>query len=107
MADSVVDITYGVFNDPAYFEPRFARGEIHPLLREQILEKPMFESALPGPAKRFMNWANTQRLEEGGPDRVARDGYVILREQRVIKEPWRTIEGAELEAIDDGRRPNG
>lgn len=106
-ADETVEEMWGVFNDPAHFEPRFTSGQLHPMLREQLLDTPLFTSALPGPAKRFKNWTDNDRFEKGGPDRVARDGYTVLRVQRVTKTAWRLVEGAELEAIDDGRRPNG
>lgn len=105
--EPVVEEVWAVFNDPALFEPRFASGQLHPMLREQLLETPLFSSSLPGAAKRFMNWTNTERAEKGGPDAIARDGYAILRHQTITRSAWRTVEGAELDAIEDGRRPNG
>jgi len=105
--DDVIEDMYGVFNDPVFFEPRFASGELHPLLRTRLLDEPLYTNSLPGPAKRHMNWLNTQRLENGGPDRIAREGYVILRHQRITRTAWRTVQGQELEDVDDGRRANG
>lgn len=105
-ADEVIE-EWGVFNDPAYFEPRFADGQLHGLLREQLLETPLFQAPLPGPAKRFAEWTNRERFERGGPDRIAQDGLVVVRTRTITKTAWRTISGVEYEQIDDGRRPNG
>lgn len=95
---------WAVFNDPAFWEPKFASGEVHPELRENILERPLWSTELPGAAKRYQQYYNDQRKEFG---QLATAGPVILRVQRITKEPWRTVEGQEWEDIDDGRKPNG
>lgn len=96
------EMLYGVFNDPEVLEPMFASGRLHPFLREKLLEEPLWTSPLPGPAKRFMKWTNEQRAMNP----VNNMGQAVLREQRIVRTPWRTIEGTELEAINDGRRAN-
>lgn len=99
-----VETLYGIFNDPQFFEHRFASGEIHPALREKILEEPLWTTDVAGPAKRFMIYQNEQRAERG---QLHKDGLTILKEQQVIRHPWREIKGQELDDIDEGRRANG
>src|SRR5690349_22952502 len=91
---------WGVFNDPDFWEPKFASGEMHEELREVVLERPLFVSDVAGEAKRYQQFFNLQRTEHGQMEFA---GPLILQMQRVIRYPWRKIEGAEWEAIDDGR----
>lgn len=100
----LVQELWGIFNDPQFFEPRFADGTIHPMLREKLLEEPLWTSDMPGPAKRFVEWQNRDRTEQG---RIEREGPVILRVQEVIRKPWRTVTGQEYNDINDGRAPSG
>jgi hypothetical protein len=95
---------WAVFNDPDFLGPRFERGEIHPALREKLLEEPLFMAAIPGSAKRFMLWTNEQRRLGG---KLALEGEAILRTRTITQPPFRTVTGEELDAIDEGRRPNG
>lgn len=95
---------WGAFNDPGFFEPKFASGEIHEMLREKILEEPLFTSPLPGPAKRYVEYYNIQRAEAG---LVPKAGNVVLRMQRVTRYPWRSVQGAEYDDIATGKEPNG
>jgi len=95
---------WAVFNDPDFLGPRFDRGEIHPALREKLLEEPMHILDVEGTGKRVMLHINEQRRLYG---KLATEGPAILRSRTVTTTPWRTIEGEELEAIDEGRRPNG
>lgn len=104
LAAPAVQEEWGIFNDPEYLEPRFASGEIHPLLREEILEKPLWVSPIPGPAKRFQKYHNEQRIESGNN---FREGLLILRMRTIVQNPWRDVKGNEWEEIDDGRRANG
>lgn len=101
---TVVEDTYGVFNDPEFFDPKFDSGEIHPALREKILEEPLWASTVAGAAKRFMLWTNEEREKHGLHHE---NGFTILRVQTVTRTPYRDVKGAELDAIDEGRRPNG
>lgn len=96
------DTIYGIFNDPAFFEPKFQSGELHPVLRENILDTPLYTTPGASEAKRYMTWQNEQRASEGT---VQKYGNTILRTRDLT--PWRDVKGAELEAIDDGRRANG
>lgn len=103
-SDAVVEEEWGIFNDPEFWEPKFASGEMHEELREVILERPLWTSPLPGPAKRYQEYNNQQRIDLG---QVAMAGPLVLKVQRVTREKWRTVSGQEWEDIDDGRRPNG
>lgn len=96
------EIIYGIFNDPEFFEPRFADGTLHPALREIILKDPLWSTPSAPAAKRYMLWTNESRDAEG---KTEREGHAILRERTLT--PWRTISKSELEEIDEGRRPTG
>lgn len=95
---------WAVFNDPAFLLPRFERGEIHPALREKLLDEPLHVLAVEGTGARVTKWINETRQQHG---KLATEGPAILRTRTVTTSAWRTIEGQEFEDIDDGRRPNG
>src|SRR5688572_23630963 len=95
---------WGVFNDPDFWGPKFASGEMHEELREVVLERPLFVSETAGEAKRYQQFFTLQRTEHGQLDFA---GPLVLRTQRVVRHPWRTVTGAEWDEIDDGRRPSG
>lgn len=100
----VVTEEWGVYNDPDFLGPRFDSGEIHPALREEILEKPLYTSPIPGSAKRFLLWTNENRAKHG---KLATEGAAILQMHTITRTARRTVTGQELEDIDEGRRPNG
>lgn len=102
MADRIRE-EWGVFNDPAFYEPRFANGELHPQLRE-LIEAPLWVTEVPAPAKRYAELQNQKRTEEG---KVPVEGLVKLRMRKIVEAPWRTVEGAEYDQIDDGKRAYG
>lgn len=104
IASATEEEVWAVYNDPDFMEPRFASGEVHPGLRELILETPLYTSPIPGPAKRYMLWTNENRAQSGA---FVKEGFAILRTQTVTRTPFRTVTGQELEEIDAGRRPNG
>lgn len=95
---------WSVWNDPDFFNPRFADGTIHPALKDKILGEPLYVSEIPGSAKRYMLWANELRREHG---KTAVEGEVILRMREVTHGARRRVEGLELDMIDEGRRANG
>lgn len=100
----VVAEEYAIFNDPKHFEPLFASGQIHPMLREKLLEEPLWFSPVAGAAKRFMLWTNDQRSLSGD---FVTHGFAVLRRRTVTTTPWEDVTGADLDAIDEGRRANG
>lgn len=95
---------WSVWNDPDFFNPRFASGEVHPALKDKILGEPLYVSEIPGSAKRYMLWANELRREHG---KVAVEGETILRFRTLIRGARTRVQGPELDAIDEGRRANG
>lgn len=95
---------WSVWNDPDFFNPRFASGEVHPALKDKILGEPLYVSEIPGSAKRYMLWANELRREHG---KTAVEGEVILRTRVLQRSARRKVEGPELDGIDEGRRANG
>lgn len=97
--------SYGAFNDPAYFEPRFASGELHPDLRENLLDKPLWASPIPGPCMRYVAFYNDERRKD--PAQHAVIGDMIMKVQVVERQPWRVVTETEKESIDDGRRAYG
>lgn len=100
------DVTeeWSVFNDADFLGPRFERGEIHPALKDKILEEPLFTASIPGSAKRFLLWTNEQRAIHG---KLHLEGEAVLRTRTITHSPWRKVTGDELDSIDEGRRANG
>jgi hypothetical protein len=95
---------WAVFNDPEFLLPRFERDEIHPAMKEILLDNPLHVLDVEGTGKRVLLWVNEQRAQHG---KLATEGPAILRHRTVTTSPWRTIEGEELEMIDEGRRAHG
>lgn len=95
---------WAVFNDADFLGPRFERGEIHPALKDKILEEPLFTASIPGSAKRFLLWTNEQRAIHG---KLHLEGEAVLRTRTITQSPWRRVTGDELDSIDEGRRANG
>lgn len=101
---SMTETEYAVFNDPEILEPMFASGQIHEGLRDKLLEEPLWVGTTDGAAKRFMNYQNDQRAANG---QFVTYGFTKLRKRTLTRTPWQPVEGAELDDIDDGRRPYG
>jgi hypothetical protein len=97
--------SWGAFNDPAFFEPRFAAGTLHEGLRENLLDKPQFERPVPGPVMRYIAFYNEERRKY--PENHALVGDLILKKQVVERQPWRKVTETEKESLDDGRRAYG
>lgn len=97
--------SWGAFNDPAYFEPRFADGTLHAGLRENLLDKPVFEWPVHGPVMRYIAYYNAERRKY--PENHALVGDLILKKQVVERQPWRAVTDTEKEDLDDGRRAYG
>lgn len=86
--DAVVEVLYGVFNDPDVYEPRFASGDLHPSLRQVILETPLYTDKSLRQATGHQRLVNEERRALG---RVARDGRAVLRRQVIISSAWETV----------------
>lgn len=95
----VVEEQYAVVNNPETVDTMVAAGRISPYMEERVKDL-LFSSSIPGPALRFMRWTNEQN-----PGRDL--GPAVLVHRTITSTAWRTIEAAEQETIDDGRRPNG
>lgn len=96
------EVIYGIFNDPAFLEPMFAEGKLHLVLREKLLDEALWTTPDASAAKRYMLWTNEQRTELGT---IRQFGATILRTRTLT--PWRSLQGAETDAIDEGRRAYG
>lgn len=101
---TVTETEYAVFNDPDFLEPRFASGELHQDLREPLLDNPLWVGPTDSAAKRFMLFQNDQRAMNG---KFTEYGFTVLRKRSLTRTPWVRVEGAELDAIDEGRRAYG
>lgn len=100
---NVTETWYAVFNDPERIQEQVDLG-----LPEELADKlrePLHQTQAVAAAKRYLLWTNENR--DANPELLARSGYALLRTQDVTVTPWRTIEGDELAAIDEGRRAYG
>jgi hypothetical protein len=95
---------WAIFNDPEFLLPRFERGEIHPAMKEILLDNPLHVLDVAGTGKRVLLWINETRAQHG---KMSTEGAAILRHRTVTTSSWRTVEGEELEMIDEGRRAHG
>lgn len=93
-------VVYAVYNDPEAVQRAAEQNQWPPTFTETF-SRPLFESAVPGAAKRFQKWTNEQRSERG------ETMLAVLRTQTTHSTPWRTLDGQEYDDIDDGRRANG
>ena len=75
---------YGAFNDPEFWEPLFASGEIDPSLRFQ-LDDPLYVSNSMRSAVRYADMRNLERAEQYKVDKY---GYVIVRTRTIVRSPW-------------------
>ena len=93
---------YAVFNDPAKIDAQVALGMPEDLADK--LREPLHQTLSASAAKRYLLWTNENRDKPEWAANLAASGYAILRRQDVTTTPWETIEGEELENIDEGRR---
>lgn len=79
--------TWGVFNDPQVWEPRFESGggELPDTLRQMILETPMYTDEDAERALRHARLTNEDRQLNGT---LERDGMVLIKSQITLRSPW-------------------
>ena len=79
--------TYGIFNDPGLWEPRFTSngGLIPDTLRQMILDTPMYTDESASRTLRHARLTNEDRRVKGTLDR---DGMVIIKRQVRLESPW-------------------
>ena len=94
--------TYGVFNDPQVWEPRFAvaGGPIPDVMREVILDTPLFEDEDEERIIRHARLTNEDRERNGN---LERDGMVLIRHQVTLRSPW-ILDVAEGGDVDPSER---
>lgn len=83
--DFKTTITYGVFNDPKFWEPLFERGIHHAALRPQLLEVPLYEDESASRVVRHAKLMNEDRIRSG-IDKV--NGLVVVKRQITLSSPW-------------------
>lgn len=62
-----VEVRYGAYNDPEFWEPLFTSGEVHESLRFQV-DNPLFEGGLRSTVK-FADLRNDERARQGKMDK--------------------------------------
>jgi hypothetical protein len=93
----VVTVDYAVFNDPEFWEPLYASGELGEDMR-QMLDEPMHTTGNLRSAVKFADLRNEERARQSKMDKY---GPVKVRTQRVTKSPW---EDVSYDDIDAARR---
>lgn len=79
--------TYGLFNDPKLWEPRFssAGGTIPDAMREIILDTPIYTDE---DGERILNHARLTNAHRRDTGTLDRDGMVVIKRQVRIESPW-------------------
>lgn len=79
--------TYGLFNDPKLWEPRFASagGTIPDAMREIILDTPIYTDE---DGERILNHARLTNAHRRDTGTLDRDGMVVIKRQVRIESPW-------------------
>lgn len=88
---------FGAFNDPEYWEPLFASGELLKSQRFQ-LDEPLHVGLSLWSVWKFAQLRNEERAEQ---DKAGKYGLVVLRKRTVTTTRWRDVP---YEEIDDARR---
>jgi hypothetical protein len=92
-----VTVDYGVFNDPEFWEPLYASGELGTDMR-QMLDEPMHTTGNLRSAIMFADLRNAERAQQGKMDKY---GPVKVRTQTITKTPWKDVS---YDEIDTARR---
>ena len=89
--DYVATTMYGVFNNPAFYEPQFESGALHPNLREVLLETPLLES------ESLTQVRGHARLleEERRAYQNITTSSVVIRKRVIIETPYRHLDEVE------------
>ena len=90
----VVTVDYAVFNDPEFWEPLYASGELAADVR-QMLDDPMYVTGNLRSAVMFADLRNAERAQQGKMDRY---GPVKVRTQQITKSPWRDVSYDDIDA---------
>jgi len=88
---------YGVFEDPDFWEPLFANGEIPETMRGMIADPKDGGSGLS--LWHSYKWAalyNEERTKH--PEKVDKYGLVIVKKRLMIEHPWVPVTIEEIEA---------
>ena len=93
VADEVTE--YAVFNDPEFWEPLFASGELPESQRFQ-LDDPLYNGLSLWSAHRYRQTRNAERGEQGKLDVY---GPVVIRTRTVSTTPWRDVTYEEIDAL--------
>lgn len=88
---------YAVFNDPEFWEPLFASGEI-PASERYQLDQPLHTGTSLWLVYRWTALNNEARADHGKADKY---GMLIIKKRVVVETTW---EGTSAEEIDEVRR---
>jgi hypothetical protein len=84
-AELEVRVTYGVFNDPRVWEPKFASGELPEVLREPLLNTPLYEDDQVSRVLAQARLMNDDRRRFGQLDA---EGMVLVKRQVTLRSKW-------------------
>ena len=84
-ADFDVYVTYGVFNDPQVWEPKFASGQLPETLREPLLDTPLYED---DQASRTLAHARLMNDDRRRLGRLDSEGMVLVKRRVTLRSKW-------------------
>jgi hypothetical protein len=89
---------YGVFEDPEFWEPLFASGELPDSMRNIITDPKDGSTGLSlWHAYKWAELQNETRARE--PDKVDKYGLMIVKKRLVIEHFWSQVRQEEIEAV--------
>lgn len=94
-AETTETVEFGIFNDPEWWEPMFASGEIPETQRFQ-LENPMWTTLSGWSAWKYAFNLNEDRARHAKIDKY---GPVIIRRRVVVETPWAALTDEQLDEI--------
>lgn len=97
MITDKVEVEYAVFNDPEYWEPLFASGELDESQRFQ-LDNPLHTGLSLWGVYRFASLRNQERAEQ---NKAGKYGMLVVRKRTVTTSSWADVTPEE---VDDVRR---
>lgn len=100
MGDGIERVEYGAFNDPYFWEPLYASGELSESLRN-LVDDPMEAGLSLWQVHKWIETANEARATDQA--KVDKYGLIIPKKRMVIEFPWEPVTIEEIETERKGR----
>lgn len=100
MSDGIETVEYGAFEDPVFWEPLYASGELPQSMRH-LVDNPQESGLSLWQINKWTQTANETRAKD--PRKVDKYGLLIVKKRLVIEFPWEPVSIEEIESTRNGR----